>query len=101
MLKYISILPLVLLAGCSITDPYAKVGIGKKIAEYQIVDPQRGRLDDPFTARFEAGYKCFTGLSENLRCGVAHHSQWFSGIPFNTGVREYHKTELFIDYVWE
>lgn len=80
-------------------EVYLKVGTGYKFAEQNGLNIRVGgetityKLDnDRISARFEAGVEC-----GRLTWGVAHHSQWFSGYPFNDRW-EYHKTEFFVDY---
>ena len=94
-MKYLLILLLV--SGCSSVpeSAYFKVGAGYKLGETKLTDLKTmENVNDPITARFEIGMEC---VWENVTCGVAHHSQWFSGFPFdNDG--EYSKTEIFIDY---
>src|SRR6187431_2510756 len=82
---------------------YVKVGTGYKIQEPDervIVFMgqeyiSQANYGSKVTARFEAGIE-----KGALTFGVAHHSQWLDGAPFNKDV-EYFKTELFIDYKWE
>jgi len=50
---------------------------------------------DPISARIELIYK----YDNNLSFGIAHHSQWLTGFPFNND-RETSKTEFFIDYTF-
>lgn len=79
---------------------YAKIGTG-----YKIIEPSKATVTregvqrrtnwdygSPITARIEIGLE-----KENISFGLAHHSQWLDGWPFNKEA-EYHKTEIFIDY---
>lgn len=89
-----AILLLTLATGCASTHtPYAKVGAGYKLEETKLYRQVDGSsFNEPVSARFELGYE--TG---NLSYGISHHSQFFSGWPFD-GKAEYGKTEVFIDY---
>lgn len=84
-------------AGCD--KAYATIGAGYKIEEptHMQLDGKRVKLyeSSPYSARFEAGIVC----NENLRFGVAHHSQWADGFPFNDKGEPF-KTELFVDYTY-
>lgn len=77
---------------------YIKAGAGYKFDEQKEIRLQRdnGKVyeiaNSPYSARFEGGFEC-----GNLTMGVAHHSQWATGAPFNDA-GEYYKTEFFIDY---
>lgn len=84
------------LTGCiTLGQPYASVGAAYKLSEQQIwVEADGTSMNDPFTARGEIGIE-----HDNFRYGVSHHSQWLRGKPFDDDI-EYHKTEVFIDYVW-
>lgn len=81
-------------AECS--EIYLKVGAGYKIAENDKItmNGKDYEIDHthPISARFEIAKEC-----GNVSLGVAHHSQWATGAPFNDK-KEYHKTEVFIDY---
>lgn len=81
-----------LLTGCSST--YVKVGTGYKLQESNI-DWRDGSNNHPVSARVEV----FKQRGQ-VTYGVAHHSQWLQGEPFNDGL-EYSKTEIFIDYTFE
>lgn len=94
VISIIALLSLILLSGCSAT-PYAKVGVGYKIDELELYYDDGSSGNEPLSARIEAGFE-----SENISYGVSHHSQWFSGFPFDDKV-EYYKTELFVDYKFE
>ena len=83
--------PLIIILAISLTacaTPYARVGIGYKIQDVDVHD----LANDPVTARIEAGFE-----RGNLTYGISHHSQYFTGWPFNDD-KEYLKTEFFIDY---
>lgn len=76
---------------------YIKVGAGYKFEETDLLKDERtGRtmdiISDPYSARIESGVDC-----GNVTWGIAHHSQWRTGAPFNDK-GELSKTELFIDY---
>jgi hypothetical protein len=77
---------------------YAKVGAGYKFQENNkvSVDDRDFEIDgwSPYSARFELAVEC-----SNFTYGVSHHSQWLTGAPFND-VKEYSKTEFFIDYTY-
>jgi hypothetical protein len=90
-MKPFLIVAAILLCGCSTT--YVKVGAGYKLQESDI-DWRDGSDNHPVSARVEV-YKKQGALSY----GVAHHSQWLQGRPFNDGL-EYSKTEVFIDYTF-
>lgn len=83
-----------LLSGCAGHVPYAKIGAGYKFHEAEMKWLKGGVIADssPISARGEIGLEC-----EAWSYGVSHHSQWFSGYPFNAN-GEYYKTELFVDY---
>lgn len=83
---------LLVVAGCA--NPYAKAGIAYKVQETNI-DFYDGSAQDPITARLELGFE-----DGNVSWGVSHHSQWFTGAPFNNDL-EYSKTEIFLDYKFE
>ena len=97
MIKLIVLL--LAISGCSIT-PYAKIGTGYKFQEQNMTWTNhrtgvQNKADDPVSARFEVGAR--TG---NWTYGISHHSQWFTGEPFNNG-GEYYKTEWFVDYEYK
>lgn len=75
---------------------FAKVGAGYKFNEQKEFVYDGVAYDfynvSPYSARFELGVDC-----DNLTYGIAHHSQWATGAPFNNK-GEYYKTEIFIDY---
>jgi hypothetical protein len=81
-------------AECS--EVYLKVGAGYKFSENDSVtlNGQDYEIDNahPISARFEIAKEC-----GNVSFGVAHHSQWATGAPFNDK-KEYQKSELYIDY---
>ena len=91
------LLLVLLLSGCAGT-PYVKVGVGYKIQEsphYKILDNGWAvEGGDPISARIQTGVE-----NGNWTYGIDHHSQWFSGPPFDNGY-EYGKTEVFVDYKW-
>lgn len=93
MIKITTLIATLLLAGCSST-PYVKIGAGYKVQEIDIKFKD-GSATHPISARIEAGIK-----QGDWTYGVSHHSQWFTGKPFNDNM-EYSKTELFVDYIWE
>lgn len=106
VMKYVFItilvvLYVILITGCSST-PYVKAGAGYKVSEtnihWQNSDGTYNEGNHPISARFEVGLE-----SGNWSYGVSHHSQFFTGAPFNDKDGEYQKTELFIDYkyTWE
>lgn len=84
-------------AECS--NAYLKVGAGYKFSENDMVtvDGVDYKIDhsSPISARFELAKDC-----GKLSFGVAHHSQWATGAPFNDK-REWQKTELFVDYKFD
>ena len=88
-MKYLLVILFLLCSGCSST--YLKVGAGYKLNETNI-NWYDGSSSDPISARIEL-YK----ESGDLSYGISHHSQWFTGFPFNNNL-EYSKTEVFIDY---
>lgn len=83
-------------ASAECSDIYLKVGAGYKFAENDSVTLQGKDYEvdnsSPISARFEIAKEC-----GNLTFGVAHHSQWATGAPFNDK-KEYQKSEIFIDY---
>lgn len=83
-------------ASAECSDIYLKVGAGYKFAENDSVtlEGKDYEIDNahPISARFEIAKEC-----GNLTFGVAHHSQWATGAPFNDK-KEWQKSELFIDY---
>ena len=89
----IRILLLTLLSGCSST-PYIETGVGYKFRE-QKIDWVDGSKTHPVSGFIEVGLE-FDGVE----VGIAHHSQPFTGKPFNDN-EEYAKTELFISKRWE
>jgi len=92
------LLACVLLGGCAGQTPYITVGTGYKFDEFRPnvkQDGDRYILKDPFSARLEIGID-----SGQFQYGLSHHSQWFSGSPFNEKL-ENHKTELFFDYTYK
>lgn len=94
-MKKISIALALLLPSLAIADEdwSIYVGVGYKIQETTLYDPKDfEELEDPITARISIEKK-----KGNVRYGIAHHSHWFTGTPFNN-VPENSKTELFIDY---
>jgi len=78
---------------------FAKVGAGYKFDENDKFSVNGVSYDtdyhSPYSARFEVGVECDT-----ISYGVAHHSQWTEGAPFNDNP-EFSKTEIFIDYKFE
>lgn len=96
MIKYATILT-VLLTGCATTHiPYVTVGAGYKVDEKNFINlTTNERVNEPISARIEVGVEAGA-----IKYGVSHHSQWFSGFPFNND-SEYFKTEIFIDYTWK
>ena len=97
MKNLITITALIIITGCS-SVPYAKVGVGYKIDEAKITwtnkKGEKTSANEPLSARFELGLECGA-----WSYGISHHSQWFSGAPFNDRA-EYDKTEFFVDYKW-
>jgi hypothetical protein len=85
-------------ASADCNKAYATVGAGYKFKESTKITV--GGIDyevdaqSPYSARLELGIEC-----GNITYGVAHHSQWLTGAPFNDK-REYSKTEIFIDYTF-
>lgn len=83
-------------------DYYVKIGAGYKLQETRfIIDNDTNEkiyldFDDPISARIEIGVE-----HEHISYGISHHSNWFTGYPFNDK-GELQKTELFIDYkfIW-
>ncbi len=93
---FVLVIIIILVSGCSST-PYIKVGAGLKVQEsvtHYYGEAGRINMSHPITARIEVGIE-----SDALTYGVSHHSQWFTGFPFNND-KEYSKTELFVDYTW-
>lgn len=80
-------------------EKYVLAGVGYKIAEaplqYTNSVGMKLSFNDPVSARIEAGMDY-----GNVRLGISHHSQWFTGAPFSD-VPEYHKTELFVDFIYK
>lgn len=83
---------------------YFKVGAGYKLdekTEFIIIDRKTNQRVNFYStpakdsARFELAVEC-----TNLTYGIAHHSQWSTGWPFNK-VGEPYKTEIFVDYKFE
>ncbi len=76
---------------------YITVGIAHKIQETELSytkgDGKRYSMNDPTSAIFEIGYQ----YSKNITFGLSHHSQYFTGKPFNNR-NEYAKTEIFLSY---
>lgn len=70
---------------------FIKIGVGYKINE------QKALPSSPASARIEMGIDNIN--YDGLSIGVAHHSQWTTGAPFNDE-QEAFKTEFFIDYTW-
>jgi hypothetical protein len=94
MRKYLFLVSL-LIGGCAGQQPYATVGAGYKFDEFRPNVKQDGDmylLSDPFSARLEIGID-----GGKFQYGISHHSQWFSGKPFNDKL-ENQKTEVFFDY---
>jgi hypothetical protein len=83
-------------ASAECSEIYVKVGAGYKIAENDKItfNGKDYEIDHthPISARFEIAKEC-----GNVSFGVAHHSQWATGAPFNDK-KEYQKTEFFVDY---
>lgn len=79
-------------------EVYFKVGAGYKFVEADslTVKGVDHKVDgwSPYSARFEIGKQ-----KGAWTYGVSHHSQWLTGAPFNN-IKEYHKTEFFVDYKW-
>lgn len=77
---------------------FIKVGTGYKIDQPTFFNYEGKRYDlptpesDKYTARIESGISC-----GKWTYGIAHHSQWLRGAPFNDLGEEY-KTEIYIDY---
>lgn len=98
----LAVIGLLSLTGCSVIsepskycDPYASVGAGYKTAEAEI------RWDDGHTGSHPVSARMTAGCSyQNIRYGLHHRSQWFTGAPFNDRM-EPHTTEVFVDYVWD
>lgn len=90
---------IILTTACSSTTAcynYAKAGVGYKVQETALYDTKDGSLfNDPISGRIEIGRQC-----SSISYGVSHHSQPFSGEPFNND-SEYQKTEIFIDYMYK
>lgn len=90
-----TILTALLLSGCTLTeDAYFKVGAGYKFAESDVMWNDASATH-PISSRLELGKR-----AGNIRYGVAHKSQWFTGWPFDNAM-EYQCTELFVDYTFE
>ena len=74
---------------------YITVGIAHKIRETELThytsDGGQYSMNDPTSAILEVGYQ----YSKNITFGVSHHSQYFTGAPFNNR-EEYAKTEIFV-----
>lgn len=79
-------------------EVYFKVGAGYKFDETDswMVNGVDHKIDDwsPYSARIEIGRQ-----QGPWSYGISHHSQWLTGAPFNDA-KEYHKTEVFVDYKW-
>lgn len=81
---------------------YVTIGIGYKFDELRIhfINQNTGEKynwRDPYSARIEIGYN----LTNNVKFGISHHSQWATGFPFNGQKNEYYKTELFVDFTFK
>lgn len=85
-------------SACNNAHAYLKIGAGYKFDEQNRVHWQgqdyRIKSPDPLSARIELGIQ-----KNNWSYGIAHHSQWRSGAPFNDQGEPY-KTEVFIDYTF-
>jgi len=90
-MKKLLLVSLLLLSGCTSTPTYIKLGAGYKFTESDI-KWRDGSGTNPISARIEV-YK----ENGNVSYGISHHSQWFTGFPFNNNL-EYSKTEVFVDY---
>ncbi len=77
-----------------LSKSYVTVGIGYKLEETSLTFKD-GNMSSPVSARLEMGIK-----DGNITYGISHHSQWFTGFPFNNDM-EYGKTEIFIDYKFQ
>lgn len=85
---------ILLTTGCN-SVPYATVGVGYKLQELELHHVKtKESMNDPISARLEVGFEY-----QEWSYGLSHHSQYFSGVPFNDK-GEYSKTELFVDYTW-
>lgn len=95
-MKKISIALSLLLPSLAIADEdwSIYVGVGYKFQEVILYDEDKFKEAprDPISARISIEKE-----DGNIRYGIAHHSQWFTGFPFNDK-QEYSKTEVFIDY---
>lgn len=79
---------------------YLKIGSG-----YKLIETNNVLMDSGERIYYETGGKISARIEfgkerGNWTYGVSHHSQWFSGFPFNDRT-ETHVTELFVDYKWE
>ena len=93
------LLLLTTITGCSshpvMDTAYLKIGVGYKFDEHTIYSRATGKkFDDPISARIELGAECFI---PELKCGIAHHSQWGTGWPIDDVVEPF-KNEVFFDY---
>jgi len=100
LLCFLTLTVLALNSSASCDTAFAKVGAGYKFRESTMlvldgVEYDTTDYNSPYSARVEVGIDC-----ENISFGVAHHSQWADGYPFNDNA-EYAKTEIFIDYKFE
>ena len=85
------------MGGCaSKPQHFCSVGAGYKIDEMELrwADGSPVGSGNP-TARIECWQQ-----REFIKYGIAHHSQWFTGAPFNDR-NEYHKTEVFVDVIFD
>lgn len=82
-----------------VLTPYLYIGTGYKFTEPDrfTIAGEEVKMDfgHALSAIVELGYESDTGW----RFGIAHHSQWLSGKPFNND-NEYYKNEIFIGKKW-
>jgi hypothetical protein len=79
---------------------YFDIGAGYKFDQTRYYNYNGEKLylkkeDYPISARFDLGVQC-----GNWSYGFSHHSQWFTGAPFNNE-HEIYKNEFFIEYRFE
>jgi hypothetical protein len=98
-LVVIIILAIAITSNQAKADVYIKIGSGYKLIETEYVRrPNNEKVyfntGGKLSARIEIGKE-----KGSWTYGIAHHSQWLSGFPFDDK-EELQKTEIFIDYKW-
>lgn len=93
-MKYFILVIILVITGCTHT-PYVKVGAGYKVSETELRFDDGSSASSPISARIDIGMQ-----KGNFTYGLSHHSQYFTGRPFNNDM-EYQKTEVFVDYTYK